>query len=76
MQYSVMSRNMLLVLDIRDVIEESVVTTVRSTEKLGMDQYNAYHKSVITDKTMSFHDTIKRTLFSHASNSQSKEQAS
>jgi len=37
-----------------------------------MDQYNAYHKFIITDKAMSIQDTIN----SHASNSQSKEQAS
>jgi len=40
------------VLDTRDVIEESIVTTVRGIEKLGMNQYNVYHKSVIIDKTM------------------------
>ena len=57
-----------LVLDTRDIVEESVVTTVRNIEKLGTDQYNGYHKSVITNKTMSIHNTIKRNalpLYSH-----------
>ena len=39
----------LLTLDTHDVLEESVVTTVRSVEKLGIDKYNAYFESVIRD---------------------------
>jgi len=50
----------LLVLDSRDILNESVINTVQSVEKLGADQYKAYHQSVITDNTTSIHETIKK----------------
>ncbi len=47
----------LLLLDTRNVIDESVVNTV---EALGRDPYNAYHKSVLADRTRSIHEPIKK----------------
>ena len=58
----------LLVLDTLDVIEESVVTTICCVEKLGMEQYEAYNKSVIRDMNTSIHKVIKKNslpLFKH-----------
>jgi hypothetical protein len=49
----------LLMLDTRDVIDESVVNTVRTVEALGKDQYNNYRKSVINNRTHTIHDPIK-----------------
>ena len=37
----------LLMLDTQNVISESVVSTVRTVEVIGRDQYNSYHKTVI-----------------------------
>jgi hypothetical protein len=50
----------LLVLDTRDVIDDSVVKTVRTVEELGKEQYKAYHKSVIQDRSCSIHEPIRR----------------
>jgi hypothetical protein len=50
----------LLMLDTRDVIDESVVNTVRTVEALGKDQYNTYRKSVIYDRKCTIHDSIKK----------------
>ena len=58
----------LLVLHMRDVVDESVVTTIRCVEKLGMEQYEAYNKSVIRDQNTSIHEAIKKNslpLFKH-----------
>jgi len=60
----------LLVLDTHDVIDDSVVTTVRCVQKLGIDQYNLYHESVIKNRTTSIHEAIKKNslpTFSHPS---------
>lgn len=43
----------LLMLDTQNVIDKSVVNTVRTVEAMGRDQYNTYHKSVIIDRTCS-----------------------
>ena len=48
-----------LVLDSRDILNESVINTVQSVENLGADQYKAYHQSVIADNTNSIHETTK-----------------
>ena len=58
----------LLVLDTRDVVDESVVTTIRCVEKLSTEQYEAYNKSVIRDQNTSIHEAIKKNslpLFKH-----------
>ena len=68
----------LVVLDTRDVLDESVVTTVRSVEKLGVDQYKIYHGSVITDRNISIHEAIKKNslpLFSHPTQKTKSKQA-
>ena len=49
----------LLTLDTRNVIDGSVVNTVRTVESVGRDQYNKYHKTVIVDRTHSIHEPIK-----------------
>ena len=40
-------------LDLRDVFDESVVSTIHSIEAVGKKQYARYHKSVIVDRTNS-----------------------
>ena len=50
----------LLVLDTQDVMNESVMHTVRTIEAIGRDQYNDYHKSVIEERTRSINDPIKK----------------
>ena len=50
----------LLMLDTQNVVNESVVSTVRTVEAIGRYQYNMYHKSVIVERTRSIHDPIKR----------------
>ena len=58
----------LLALDTRNVIDESVVKTVRTVETVGKEQYKAYHDSVIKDRTSSIHEPIKKNslpLFKH-----------
>ena len=50
----------LLMLDTQNVVNESVVSTVRTVEAIGRDQYNMYHKSVIVERTRSIHDPIKK----------------
>ena len=53
----------LMVLDTRNVLDESVVKTVRTIYNVGKDQYNEYHKEVITNCTRSIHDPIKKNAF-------------
>lgn len=50
----------LLALDTRDVIDESVVITVRTVESLGKEKYEAYQQSVIKNFTGSIHDSLKK----------------
>ena len=52
--------NELLVLDTQNVMDESVVNTVQTVESLGKDQYARYGKLVVTDRTHSIHDPIKK----------------
>ena len=47
-------------LDIRNVIDESVVNTVCTVEAVGRDQYNTDHKSVIIDCARSIQGPIKK----------------
>ena len=54
----------LIMLDTRNVIDESVVNTVRTVESVGRDQYNKYHDTVIKDRTNSIHEPIKRNSMS------------
>jgi len=49
----------LLVLDTRDVVDESVVATVRTVEALGKKVYKAYDESVIKGRSLSIHESIK-----------------
>ena len=50
----------LLVLDTRNCSSDAVADTVRSIEKLGSSQYQAYVKDVIEDRTVSIHQPIKK----------------
>jgi hypothetical protein len=50
----------LLALDTRNVLNESVVNTVRRVHELGKEQYAKYHKEVIVDRTRSIHEPIKK----------------
>ena len=47
-------------LDTRNVIDESVVKTVRTVESLGKELYKTYNESVIKDLTRSIYETIKK----------------
>ena len=47
-------------LDNHNVMDDSVVNTVRTIEALGMNQNKSYHMSVITDRTQSIHVPIKK----------------
>lgn len=50
----------LLVLNTRACADDSVVETVRCVEALGKAQYEQYKTEVLTNKTASIHDAIKR----------------
>ena len=50
----------LLILNTRACTDDSVIETVRSVETLGKAQYQQYKKEVITERTKSIHDSIKR----------------
>ena len=52
--------NELLALDTQNVLDESVVNTVRTVCSLGKNQYTKYFKEVITDRTLSIHEPIKK----------------
>ena len=53
------SGNELLALDTRNVMDDSVVTTVRTITTLGTEQYNQYYKDV-TDCKKSIYTPIKK----------------
>ena len=46
----------LLVLDLRDIMNEFVVETVRTVESLGTEKYNRYYESVILKGEHSIHE--------------------
>ena len=50
----------LLALDTRNILDQSVVNTVREVCDLGKLQYSRYCKEVISDLTRSIHDPIKQ----------------
>ncbi len=52
----------LLALDTRNVLNESVVYTVRTAYSLGKDQFATYFKEVIIDRIRSIHEPIKKNL--------------
>lgn len=54
----------LLALDIRNIKDDTVVSTVRSIEALGKQQYSDFHKAVITDRNKSNFEPIKKISFS------------
>ena len=43
-----------------DCASEEVVKALKSMESLGQNQYNNFVKTVIEDRTVSIHDTIKK----------------
>ena len=54
----------LLTLDTGNVLDESVVDTVRKIEDLGKEQFESYYKSVLIDHTRSIHQPIKKNSLS------------
>ena len=50
----------LLILNTRACTDDSVIETVRSVETLGKAQYQQYKKEVITERTKSIHDSIRK----------------
>lgn len=43
-----------------DCASEAVVTSLKSLESVGQNQYEKYVKEVIEDRTLSIHETIKK----------------
>ncbi len=54
----------LLTLDMANVMDESVVETVRTVEAVGKKQFQTYYKSVLVDCTSSIHEPIKKNNLS------------
>ena len=50
----------LISLDMRDIMDESVVATIRTIETLGIEQYKSYCSSVIQGCTRSIHEPIEK----------------
>jgi len=50
----------LLTLDSHNVLNQSVVNTVRTIEAVGQQQFNDYYKTVLVDCEKSIHDPIRR----------------
>ena len=50
-------------LDTGNVLNESVVETVRNIEAIGKEQFNSYYKDVLVECTRSIHEPIKRNNF-------------
>ena len=65
-------------MDTQNVMDESVVNTVRTVESLGKEQYAKYCKQVILDRTHSINEPIKKNalpLFSCPHHKSKKKQA-
>ena len=54
-----MSQDM-LVLDTKEIASPSVVKTVNTAEQIGQEQFNAFVKECLVDRTKPIHDTIHR----------------
>ncbi len=50
----------LLVLDTKEITNPAVVNTVKSVKCIGQDQFQAFTKECLIDRTKSIHDTIHR----------------
>ena len=50
----------LLVLDTKEIADPAVVKTVRSAKSVGQDQFDAFTKECLIDRTKSIYDTIHR----------------
>ena len=67
----------LLVLDTKEIADPAVVKTVRSAKSVGQDQFDAFTKECLIDRTKSIYDTIYRNklpLFSTPKASKEKQQ--
>ena len=56
----------LLVLDTNEIADPAVIETVRNAKQIGQDQFEAFSKECIVDRTKSIEDAIhrnKRPLF-------------
>ena len=65
----------LLVLDTKEIADPAVVKTVRSAKSVGQDQFDAFTKECLLDRTKSIYDTIHRNklpLFSTPASKASK----
>ena len=56
--------NELFALHTGNVVDESVVETVRIIEQVGKQQFTRYHKSVLIDRTHSIHKSITKNRLS------------
>ena len=50
----------LLVLDTKEIADPTVVETVRSVKRIGQEQFDAFTKECLIDRTKSIHETIHR----------------
>ena len=50
----------LIAFETRNVMDATVVNTIRTVESLGQEQYQRYRQAVIIDHTQSIHDPIKK----------------
>ena len=54
---------MSLVLDTKEIASPSVVKTVNTAEQIGQEQFNAFVKECLVDRTKPIHDTIHHNNF-------------
>jgi hypothetical protein len=47
-------------LDTHDVMDEAVANSIRNVEAIGIRAYEDYKTTVLTDRTKSIHDRMKR----------------
>ncbi len=52
----------LLVLDTRDIVDETVVDAVNKVQELGLEQYKTFVKERLVERTKPLHDSIKKNM--------------
>ena len=70
-----MSQDM-IVLDTKEIVDSVVLKTVRNAERIGQEQFNAFTKECLVDRTKSIEETIHRNklaLFSTTAPKPSRE---
>ena len=52
----------LLVLDTRDIVDETVFDAVNKVQELGLEQYKTFVKERLVERTKPLHDSIKKNM--------------